>query len=57
MPAVQRSTGTGRSNAADLLAGMREAGDVTPLIGCSTSGEIARAGGFHNETLVVLAVG
>jgi hypothetical protein len=39
-----------------LLRHIRErAGDV-PLIGCTTAGEIATAGGFRNQTLVVLAI-
>lgn len=43
-------------DAADLLVGVREAGGSTPLIGCSTSGEIASDGpGDHG--VVVMAIG
>ena len=41
---------------ADLLAGIRERDDQTPLIGCSTAGEISAAGP-GDAGVVVLAIG
>ena len=42
-----------------LVATIADGAPGAALIGCSTAGEIARVrgmGGFHNQTLVVLAV-
>lgn len=43
-------------DAGDLLAGVREVAEDTPLIGCSTAGEIA-ADGPGDAGVVVMALG